>query len=183
MARVTYIEGTEQDDPEFSALVDKVRSGRRGSLINVYKLLLNSPPLAETWFEHLGAVRWKTQLDGRLREIVIIRIAHVNDVPYVLRQHVPKLAEAEGLTLSECDALVDWQSSQYFGSRERAALAFADCMTRDVSVPDDVFEELTGHFDEREIVELAVLIGTYNMHNRVMTALGIDLEPAEPYPG
>jgi len=175
MARVTYVEGT--DDPELSALVDKVRSGRRGSLINVYKLLLNSPPLAETWFEHLGAVRWQTQLDGRLREIVIIRIAYVNDVPYVLRQHVPKLAEAEGMTLAECEALRDWENSDLFDARERAALAFADCMTRDVAVPDDVFDALADHFDERRIVELAVLIGTYNMHNRVMTALKIDLEP------
>lgn len=175
MARVTYVEGS--DDPELSALVDKVRSGRRGSLINVYKLLLNSPPLAETWFDHLGAVRWKTQLDGRLREIVIIRIAYVNDVPYVLRQHVPKLAEAEGMIAAECEALKDWEKSDLFDARERAALAFADCMTRDVAVPDDVFDELSDHFDERRIVELAVLIGTYNMHNRVMTALKIDLEP------
>lgn len=175
MARVTYIEGT--DEPELAALAEKFRSGRRGSLINVYKLLLNSPPLAETWFDHLGAVRWKTQLDGRLREIVIIRIAYVNDVPYVLRQHVPKLAEAEGLSVEECAALEDWEKSDFFDERERAALVFADSMTKHVAVSDGVFDVLSGHFDDRRIVELAVLIGTYNMHNRVMTALGIDLEP------
>jgi 4-carboxymuconolactone decarboxylase len=45
------------------------------------------------------------------------------------------------------------------------------------SVPDDVFAEVRRHFDDREIVELSVLVGTYIMHNRVMKALAIDLEP------
>ncbi|MDA1324679.1 MAG: carboxymuconolactone decarboxylase family protein [Proteobacteria bacterium] len=175
MARVSYIDGT--DDSEMAELVDKIRSGRRGSLINVYKLLLHSPPLAESWFDHLNQVRWGTQLSGRLREIVIIRIGYLNKVAYVLNQHVPKLAEAEGLSVAECDALVDWQDSDFFSADERAALAFADAMTRNVAVPDDVFDALRGFYDERRIVELAILIGTYNMQNRVLAALQIDLEP------
>ena len=175
MARISYID--ETDDFEMDELVEKIRSGRRGSLINVYKLLLHSPPLAESWYDHLNQVRWGTQLSGRLREIVIIRIGYLNKVDYVLNQHVPKLAEAEGLSVAECDALVDWQDSAIFSADERAALAFADSMTRDVAVPDDVFDALRGYFDERRIVELAILIGTYNMQNRVLAALQIDLEP------
>jgi len=50
-------------------------------------------------------------------------------------------------------------------------------MTLATSVPDDVFAELRRHFDDRGIVDLSVLIGTYIMHNRVMRALAIDLEP------
>jgi alkylhydroperoxidase family enzyme len=175
MARVTYIEGTEE--PDMGDLVEKIRSGRRGSLINVYKLLLHSPPLAESWYDHLNQVRWGTQLSGRLREIVIIRIGYLNKVDYVLNQHVPKLAEAEGLSEAECDALADWQDDGTFSAEECAALAFADSMTRDVAVPDDVFDALRNFFDERRIVELAILIGTYNMQNRVLAALQIDLEP------
>ena len=57
------------------------------------------------------------------------------------------------------------------------ALAYADAMTLATSVPDDVFADVRRRFDDREIVELSVLIGTYIMHNRVMNALGIDLEP------
>jgi alkylhydroperoxidase family enzyme len=176
MARVSYRDG---DSPEVAGLADRIRSGRRGALINVYRLLLHSPPLCATWFDHLNAVRWKTGLDGRLREIVIIRIGHVNDVPYVINQHVPRLALAEGLTMAECDALADWERTDLFSAAERAALAMADAMTREVAVPDAVFESVKRHFDERHIVELAVLIGTYNMHTRVMTALQIDLEPRQ----
>jgi alkylhydroperoxidase family enzyme len=175
MARISLIEA--KDHPELAELIEQIVAGRRGGLLNVYKLLLHSPPLAATWLEHVNAVRWKTEIDGRLREIVIIRIAFLNRIDYVIQQHVPHLAQADGVSLAECEALRDWRASNLFSAKECAVLAYADAMTRDVSVTDAAFAELKPHFNEREIVELTVLIGTYNMHNRVMLALGIDLEP------
>jgi alkylhydroperoxidase family enzyme len=99
---------------------------------------------------------------------------------YVLRQHVPSLALADGLSLEECDALADWRAPKCFSASERAVLAYADTMTRDIAVPDDVFAEVKRHFNDREIVELTVLIGTYNMNARVLQALQLDLEPLAP---
>ena len=175
MARVPLIQ--EQDHPEFAEVIEKYRAGRRGKLINIYRMLLNAPPLAESWFNHSNTVRWTTSLDGRLREIVIIRMGHLTNAQYVLRQHVPALALAEGLSLSECDALADWRPSTLFSERERAVLAYADTMSRDIAVPDAVFAEVKRYFNTREIVELTVLIGTYNMNARVLQALELDLEP------
>ena len=175
MARVSLIQ--EQDHPEFAELVEKFRTGRRGRMVNIYRMLLNSPPLAESWFNHSNAVRWRTTLDGRLREIAIIRIGHITHSDYILRQHVPSLALADGLTVEECDALADWQGSKFFDPRERAALAYADTMTRNVAVPDAVFAPVKHHFNDRKIVELTVLIASYNMNARVLRALELDLEP------
>jgi hypothetical protein len=75
MARVPLIQ--EQEHPELAETIERFRAGRRGRLINIYRMLLNAPPLAESWFNHSNAVRWKTTLDGRLREIVIIRMGHL----------------------------------------------------------------------------------------------------------
>ena len=175
MARVSYIE--EKDHPELTDLIGKVRAGRRGTLINVYRLLLHTPGLAECWLNLISAARYKTALDGRLREIVIVRVGYLNRTRYVVNQHVPELTRPEGMTQEECDALADWRGSKFFSERERAALAYADAMTRDIDVPDTVFDALRPHFNERQIVELTVLVGTYNMHTRVFTALKIDPEP------
>jgi alkylhydroperoxidase family enzyme len=175
MARIPLIE--EAEHPELAEVIGRIKAGRRGGLLNVYKLLLHSPALAQTWFDHNGAVRWKTVLTGRLREIVIIRIAYLNGVDYVIAQHVPGLALAEGMTLAECEALKDWRATSLFDEGERAALAYAEAMTLATTVPDDVFAEVRRLFGDREIVELSVLVGTYVMHNRVMKALAIDLEP------
>ena len=176
MARVPLLD--VEDSPDLKELTERIRAARRGRVINVYRLLLHSPPLAETWFEHNNAVRWSTGLDGRLREMVIVRVAHLTRARYVLGQHVPKLALTEGLTRAECDALADWHDAKLFDERDRAVLAYTDAMTRDVEVPDSVFDPLRRFFADRQIVELTVLIGTYAMHVRVCEALELDPETA-----
>jgi 4-carboxymuconolactone decarboxylase len=175
MARVSYVD--DKTNPELADLAGRIRGARRGNLINIYRLLLHNPALAESWLAHNNAVRWRTELDGRLRELVIIRVAYLNGATYVVKQHVPELALAEGLTIPECDALADWPASPFFDERERAALAYADAMTREIGVRDDVFDPIRRMFSERQIVELTVLIGTYNMHTRVFRALQVDPEP------
>ena len=175
MARVPLIQ--EREHPELAEMIARFRAGRRGKLINIYRMLLNAPPLAESWFNHSNTVRWKTTLPGRLREIVIIRMGHLTNTQYVLRQHVPSLALAVGLSIAECAALAVWPASKFFSASERAALSYADTMTRDIMVPDAVYADVKRHFNPREIVELTVLIGTYNMNARVLQALELDLEP------
>ena len=179
MARVSLIE--ERSHPELDKLFAKIRGGRGGRLLNIYKMLLHSPALAEKWLDQVSAVRWQTDLDGKIRELVIIRIGILNRVDYVINAHVPAFAVREGLTLEQCEALNDWQPSTLFDAQQRAALAYADAMTREVQVGDAVFATLKEYFSERQIVELTVLIGTYNMHTRVLQALEIDAEkPPEP---
>jgi alkylhydroperoxidase family enzyme len=174
MARVPLIEPEQR--PEQAALIERIRKGRRGTIINVYKLLLHSPELASVWLDLVNAVRWKVDLDGRLRELVIVRIGYLNGSNYVVKQHVPLHTAPEGMKQEECDALADWRGAPFFSAREQAVLAYTDAMTRDIDVPDPVFAELRKHFNERQIVELTVLIGTYNMHTRVGQALQIDPE-------
>jgi alkylhydroperoxidase family enzyme len=94
-----------------------------------------------------------------------------------VKQHVPELSVPAGLPKEESDALADWRASKSFNERERAALAYTDAVTRDIDVPDPVYADLRKHFSERQVVELTVLIGTYNMHTRVGQALQIDPEP------
>ena len=175
MARVPLID--PDDHPELAELAERIRGRRGGKLINVYRTLLHSPPLAESWFEHINRVRWGTEIDGRLREIVIIRLGHLVESAYVLRQHVPKLAAGEGVSEEACDALKNWRESDLFDESERATLAYVDAMTLAITVPDEAFTPLRVHFSHRQIVELTLMIGAYISHSRVLQALVVDLEP------
>ena len=172
MARVPLLD--DETNPELAELIGALRAGRRGTLINVYRLLLHSPALAESWFGHSNAVRWKTNLDGRLRELVIVRVASILGADYIVNQHIPELTTPERIAETELAALPHWRMATCFAESERAALAYADTMTRDIVVSDAVFDELKRHFNDRQIVELTVLIGSYNMNARVLTALEID---------
>ena len=175
MARVALI--GEADHPELADTIAKIKGARGGRLINVYRLMLHSPALANAWFEFNQAVRYGTEIDGQSREIAVIRVAILNNVEYVQRAHGPSYALKEGLTAEQVAAIADWQPSKLFNDRQRALLAYTDAMTHAIEVPDNLFAELRKHFSERQTVELTMLIGTYNMFTRVLQALKIDPEP------
>ena len=174
MARVSLID--EKSHPELSDLIAKIR-GARGRLLNIYRMMLHSPPLARAWLDFNSAVRSQTEVDGQSRELAVMRVAVVNGVDYILRAHGQSYALKEGLTRAQVDALADWGSSPLFSDKQRALLAYVDAMTRDIDVPDAVFAELRKHHSERQTVEITMLIGAYNMHTRVLKALKIDPEP------
>jgi len=174
MARVPLL--SENDLPDQKNLIGRIRGRRGGDLINVYRTLLHSPPLAETWFNHINEVRWGTEISGRLREIVIIRIAHILKSSYILRQHIPKLAEVEGLTPIECASLADWRAARIFNKADEVALAYVDAVTIDIVVDNEIFGPIREHYNDRQIVELTLMIGAYASHARVLQALEVDLE-------
>jgi 4-carboxymuconolactone decarboxylase len=175
MARVPLIEETEY--PELANSIDKIKGARGGRLINIYRLMLHSPALANAWFELNQAVRYGTQIDGQSRELAVIRVAILNNVEYVQRAHGPAYALKEGLTPEQVTALANWQPSNLFSAQQRALLAYTDAMTREIEVPDSVFSEVRMHFSERQTVELTMLIGAYNMLTRFLKALKVDPEP------
>jgi alkylhydroperoxidase family enzyme len=173
VARVSLI---DESSPELAGLVDKIRGARGGRLLNIYRLMLNSPALAGAWFELNQAVRYHTEIDGKSRELVVMRVAILNRSDYVLRAHASSYALQEGLTKAQVDALGAWESSALFSDPQRALLAYVDAITRDIEVPDAVFAELRKHYSERQAVEITMLVGAYNMLTRVVTALKIDPE-------
>src|SRR5687768_3043649 len=175
MARVSSI--IEIDHPELAETIAKIKGARGGRLINIYRLMLHSPMLANAWFDLNQAVRYGTEIDGQCRELAVIRVAILNEVEYVQRAHGPAYALKEGLTPEQVTAIADWQSSKLFTDKQRALLAYTDAMTRDIDVPDAVFAEVSKHFSERQTVELSMLIGAYNMLTRFLKALKVDPEP------
>jgi AhpD family alkylhydroperoxidase len=172
MARVPLI-GEERS--ELAPFIARVKAAR-GRLINLYRVLLNSPPLAESWLDFNSTVRFKTTLEESLREMIILRVSMLNRAEYQAQIHGASHALKAGVTKAQIDALADWKPSMLFTPAERAALAWTDAMTIDIDVPDALHAELTKYFDDRQIVELTVLAGAYNMHTRVGRALKIDIE-------
>ncbi len=170
MPRVAYVD--DSTHPEAAVLAQRIREERGGKLLDLYKVLLNSPPVAEGWLKLLTAIRQQCKLPGRDRELAILRIAVLNDAPYEFDQHVP-FALKEGTTEAQIAALRVAVIGDAFNVRERAVLAYTDAMTRDIRVKDAVFDALRPYFDEREIVELTATIAAYNLVSRFLEALQV----------
>ena len=175
MARLPLVE--ERDHPELAESIAKIKGARGDRLINIYRLMLHSPALADAWFDLNQAVRYGTEIDGQSRELAVIRVAVLNDVEYVQRAHGPAYALKEGLTPEQVTALANWRASNLFSAQQRALLAYTDAMTQEIDVTDAVFAEVRRYFTERQTVELTMLIGAYNMLTRFLKALKVDSEP------
>lgn len=171
MARIPY---ADDRNPEVAKLAAQIVR-ERGKMHNLYKMLLNSPPVARGWLNLLTAVRQQAKLSGKYRELSILRVAIVNGADYEYQSHIP-FALKEGLTQQHIDGLPQWQESQVFNAAERAVLAYTDSMTKQVHVPDQVFEPLRPHFDARELTELTATIAAYNLVSRFLEAMQIDHE-------
>ena len=79
MARVPLI---SEDHGPLSALIAKLKGARGGKLINLYRVLLNSPSVAEAWQAFNNAIRFNTALDGEARELAILRVAQLTGADY-----------------------------------------------------------------------------------------------------
>jgi len=159
---------------ENESLIARIQA-ERGEVLHLYAMLLQSPPFAEGWLGLLTAVRHQGCLDGAMRELMIMRVAHLNDAPYEAEQHRP-IALREGLSNTQIDAVGALGVRAVFSPRQTSALHYCDAMTRDVKVPDEVFTAIRQAFTDREIVELTITIAAYNMVSRTLQALGIHSE-------
>jgi alkylhydroperoxidase family enzyme len=82
----------------------------------------------------------------------------------------------EGCTTEQFDALRVGSTSPAFDARDRAVLAYAEAMTRDIRVPEVVFQQVREMLTEREVVELTATIAGYNLVSRFLEAMAIDHE-------
>jgi AhpD family alkylhydroperoxidase len=176
MARLPY---APLDAPEIRRLIGDIVA-QRGEVLHLYQMLLHSPPITDGWLRLMTAVRQQGTLPGRLRELIIIRIALLNDAPYEAEQHRP-IAIKEGCTPEQIDALRDWaRRPERFAEDEQAVLALTDRMTVDVRVDEATWRAVRARWSEREIVELVVTIASYNMVSRVLATLDIHSEDTRP---
>jgi alkylhydroperoxidase family enzyme len=92
------------------------------------------------------------------------------------------LGQALGLTDAEFDALQgdDYRESALFNEREKAAMWWAEAMTRNTAKSDDAaWKELRRLFTDAEIVEISLASGMFNMINRLNDSFRTELESEE----
>lgn len=102
-----------------------------------------------------------------LRELVKMRCSQINGCAYCLDIHAPA-ARAAGISQQKLDVLAAWRESPIFDARERAALGWAEALTRieATGAPDEDYEALAAVFDGREQTEITMVTTTINAWNR-----------------
>ena len=158
--------------PELAELERQILQ-ERGRISTLYRVLLNSAPLARGWEALFTAIRNRASLPARLRELAILRIAGLNGARYEFDAHVPH-AQKAGVSDEAIAALGNGIVSDTLMPLDRLVLELTDAMTRDIEVPDALFERVREHFDAEKLVELVATIAAYNMVSRFLVALRIE---------
>ncbi|MFE0249485.1 carboxymuconolactone decarboxylase family protein [Streptomyces sp. NPDC059010] len=124
-----------------------------------------------TLFQAIG----EAGLSQELAEIVGLRTSQINGCGACVHGHTANLRKA-GTSVERIDAVSAWRDAPWFTDAERAALQLTESMTRladrsHESVPDELWDEVADHFDEKELSALILTISVTNMFNRINTTI------------
>ncbi|MFF7867125.1 carboxymuconolactone decarboxylase family protein [Streptomyces qaidamensis] len=113
----------------------------------------------------------EAKLEPELLELVRIRASQINGCAFCLDLHT-RDARARGETEQRIYTLNAWRETPFFTERERAALALTEAVTlvHDGRVPDAVYAEAAGVFDENQIAALIWAATVINAYNRIAIA-------------
>jgi AhpD family alkylhydroperoxidase len=104
-----------------------------------------------------------------LVDLVYLRVSQINNCAYCLDMHTRDLLK-KGLPVEKLALLQAWrEAGDLFDRRERAALAWAESVTRvaETGVGDPDYEAAREVFAERELVDLTIAISLMNTYNRM----------------
>ena len=119
----------------------------------------------------LGAYLAKSPVEQSLLELVAFRVSQINGCAYCLDMHSKDL-RAHGETEQRLYMVDAWRETNLYTDRERAALAWAEAVTKleNKSVPDDVYEGAARQFSEEELIDLTMSVIGINSYNRINVA-------------
>jgi alkylhydroperoxidase family enzyme len=176
MARVPYVE-KETANVEVKKLYEgfETQFGMRRGVPNVAKALANSPGLATRVFPLGNYFMNQSPLDQRVRELAVLMLMKRLNCEYGFVRHID-IAKRVGLTQEQVDDIGSYQTSSRFNDDDKLILRYAEELTLNARVDDDLFSKVEKVVGNGNIIDLTGAIAFWNMMARSLNALGVGLE-------
>jgi alkylhydroperoxidase family enzyme len=168
----------EDRDPESKALIDSIGSS---STDNTFNTLARHPNLLRTWMPFAAGMAVNGELPPRIRELAILRTGWNCRSAYEFGQHAA-LATKVGVTKEEIARVEKGPDAQEWTELEAAILRATDEFHADACITDETWAVLAAHLNERQLIEVPVLVGQYHLVAYMLNSLGIELEPGLDLP-
>jgi AhpD family alkylhydroperoxidase len=123
-----------------------------------------------------------TGFDQKLIELIKIRASQINGCAFCLDMHT-KDARHIGETEQRIYLLNAWREAPFYSDEERVVLELTEAVTHisHGGVSDDLYQRVREHFDEKQYVDLIILINTINSWNRL--SIAVNAVPGSYQPG
>jgi 4-carboxymuconolactone decarboxylase len=170
MSRIPLAATDEQPEPIRQFMT------RRGDL-NVFRLLANAPDVFLGWSQMVDELFDSPTFGLRMKEVIILRVAHLQGSRYELGQHVG-IARGAGLTDQQISAILDADDidGAGFSHTERTALAVVTelCSTR--RLRGDSYATAHAVFGDEAFTELLMILSCYYGLALVLNAVDLDVD-------
>jgi 4-carboxymuconolactone decarboxylase len=143
---------------------------------NALSTLMHHPALAGPFLTYNNVLLQTPTLDPRARELIILRVAWRTRSRYEWVQHL-RLAPRVGITPEEIAAVADGADADAWTPLEADLLAATDQLLDGYRVADDTWSRLAEQLDERQLVELVFVVGTYTALAMAFNSFGLQLDP------
>ncbi len=173
------IEPGDRHDVGWIAWVVSVVAGRVGGTRppHLFLTLGRHRRLFRGWLRFAGRLMPGGVLPRRETELVILRVAHLRGCAYEFEHHV-RLGARAGVRVADVERVVEGPSAPGWSARERVVLQAVDELHHRRDLDDDTWRSLAGHLQDREIIELVMLVGHYEMLATTILTLRIQPDPA-----
>jgi alkylhydroperoxidase family enzyme len=121
------------------------------------------------------------ELPPRIRELAILRTGWNCRSAYEFGQHAA-LASKVGVSEEDIARVEKGPDAQEWTELEAAILRAADELHADACITDETWAVLAAHLNERQLIEVPVLVGQYHLVAYMLNSLGIELEPGLDLP-
>ena len=114
-----------------------------------------------------------TGLDRKLRELIKIRASQINGCAYCINMHTAD-ARKMGETEQRIYCISAWRECTFYTEAEKAALELTEHITLIPAkrVPDELYQRVREHYDEKQYIDLVLIINQINSWNRISIAMG-----------
>jgi 4-carboxymuconolactone decarboxylase len=119
------------------------------------------------------------KLPARDRELLILRSAWRCASSYEWGQHV-RLAKQAGISAEEIDRIATGPGTPGWEPFDRTLLTAVDELHDDACLTDATWATLASRYDERQMIELPMLVGQYHMLAFALNSMGVQREPGVP---
>ena len=171
MPRLRYIEENEKT-PHARELIESAK--RTGAPDPRVVSIMTRSEVGTGWVEYWNKVLYQGVLPHKLKEMCRIKISVAHQCGYcsTVRSNV---AKGEGLTEDMINAVSVYQTSELFTPREKAALRYADLFKQGEHAidKDEVYQDLSAHFSDEEIIELGLLCAQTDGVGKLVKSLNV----------
>jgi alkylhydroperoxidase family enzyme len=145
-----------------------------GGEMNIFTTLARHPKLLKRWAAFGGTLLAGGDLPAREREILILRTGANCQSHYEWGQHV-RIGKDAGLTDDEIRMIFEGPDAGWEAD-DRALVVAADELHNDSRISDGTWAALRARYDDKQLIELLMVVGQYHLVSFTLNSLGVERE-------